>query len=307
MLKQEETSCLSGGGNNSWARACDTCRSAACTVYCKADSAYLCSSCDARIHAANKVASRHERVWVCEACERAPAAFLCKADAASLCATCDSDIHSANPLARRHHRVPIMPISGNIYGSPPTDPGGGGAHIFNVGHTHRGGEDDVVDDGFLTQDGDQETIDEDDEDEAASWLLLNPVKGSNSNNQEEGNNNNGMMFVGGEGVDEYLDLVDYNSYQENQFADHHHHYHRHHHQYNKDQQQQHYAVPHKSFGGDSVVPIRGAGEGKDHQLQHQHHPCFQLGLDYEVSSTGYGYTGSTSHSVRFLMNYYWLV
>lgn len=273
MLKQEDTSILSGGGNNSWARVCDTCRSAACTVYCKADSAYLCSSCDARIHAANKVASRHERVWVCEACEREPAAFLCKADAASLCANCDAEIHSANPLARRHHRVPILPISGNLYGgsTPTTDPGGGG------GHTGR--ED--VDDRFLTQDV-EETIDEDDEDEAASWLLLNPVKGSN--NQE--GNNNGMMFV-----DEYLDLVDYNSCQENQFA-------HHHNQYNKDQKQ-HYVVPdQKSFGGDSVVPIRGAGEGKDHhQLQLQYHQCFQLGLDFEASSTGYGYPGSTSHSV----------
>ncbi|KNA23803.1 hypothetical protein SOVF_021810 isoform A [Spinacia oleracea] len=143
MMKKEVP-----GDTNSWARVCDSCRSAPCTVYCRADSAYLCTSCDARIHAANQVASRHERVWVCEACERAPAAFLCKADAASLCATCDADIHSANPLARRHHRVPIMPV-GCVYG--PSD-------------------------GFLElPDGDDQTTDhEGDEDEAASWLLLNP-------------------------------------------------------------------------------------------------------------------------------------
>jgi len=91
-------------------------------VYCHADSAYLCSSCDARVHAANRVASRHERVWVCEACERAPAAFLCKVDAASLCSSCDAEIHSANPLASRHHRFPVLPILGPLLGEPDHEP-----------------------------------------------------------------------------------------------------------------------------------------------------------------------------------------
>lgn len=277
MLKQED------GGGNTWARVCDTCRSAACTVYCRADSAYLCTGCDARIHAANKVASRHERVWVCEACERAPAAFLCKADAASLCTTCDSDIHSANPLARRHHRVPILPIPGTLYGPPATDPGGS-----IIGQATEEAED-----GFLTQDVD-ETIDENDEDEAASWLLLNPVRNSNNNqNQNDNNNNNnniGMLF-GGEVVDEYLDLVEYSSCQENQYTSHH--------QYNN--HQPHYAVPQKVYGGgDSVVPVRsaGGGGGKE-QLQLQHQQSFQLGLEYEASNTGYGYPASMSHSVSF--------
>lgn len=218
-----------GGGNN-WARICDTCRSAASTVYCRADSAYLCSGCDSRIHAANRLASRHERVWVCEACERAPAAFICKADAASLCTACDADIHSANPLARRHHRVPILPISGTSHAPPATK----------------------LEDRFLAQEDGDETIDEEDEDEAASWLLLNPVK--NNNNQ-----NNGFLF-GGE-VDEYLDFVEYNSCPEqNQFSD----------QYNHHQHQQNYGVPQKSYGGDSVVPVQcGEAKGQVQHQKHQ--------------------------------------
>ncbi|CAN8256170.1 unnamed protein product [Cochlearia groenlandica] len=48
------------------AHACDTCRTTTCTVYCHADSAYLCTSCDAQVHSANRVASRHKRVLVCE-------------------------------------------------------------------------------------------------------------------------------------------------------------------------------------------------------------------------------------------------
>ncbi|XP_065854851.1 zinc finger protein CONSTANS-LIKE 2-like [Euphorbia lathyris] len=158
MMKKENTGDGdTGTGNNNWARVCDACRAAACTVYCKADSAYLCSSCDARIHAANRLASQHERVWVCEACERAPANFLCKADAASLCSACDASIHSANPLARRHQRVPILPIAGNFYGE-------------------RSNEELFV------------NMEDGEEDETASWLVLN--------NQVKKDNINEMLFGG---------------------------------------------------------------------------------------------------------------
>ncbi|KAL6324679.1 hypothetical protein AAG906_013492 [Vitis piasezkii] len=270
MLKDEGCNAdAAAGGGGGWARVCDTCRSAACTIYCRADSAYLCAGCDARIHAANRVASQHERVWVCESCERAPAAFVCKADAASLCATCDADIHSANPLARRHHRVPILPIAGCLYGPPATDPGG--TVVRSAAE---------ADNGFLGQEA-EETIDEEDEDEAASWLLLNPVK---NNNGSSNNQNNGLLF-GGE-VDEYLDLVEYNSCPENQFSD----------QYNQQQPPPHYSVPHKNYGGDRVVPVQcGEAKGQIHQ-QHQQQG-FHLGMEYESSKAAYSYNPSISHSV----------
>ncbi|GFY82896.1 CONSTANS-like 2 [Actinidia rufa] len=256
MLKEESSTVLDEGNNN-WARVCDTCLSAASTVYCRAESAYLCSGCDARIHSANRVASRHERVWVCEACERAPAAFICKADAASLCSSCDADIHSANPLARRHHRVPVLPITGCLYG-----PLAGGSLA-----------DPASDDGLLTQEAD-------DQDEASSWLLLNPVK--NNTNQ----NGNGFLF-GGEVVDDYLDLEEYNSCQENQFTE----------QYNQQQQQQYGIVSQKSFGGDRVVPVQ-CGEIKGQLHHHQQHHNYQLEvMEYESPKTGYGYPASISHSV----------
>ncbi|KAH6757664.1 hypothetical protein C2S52_023345 [Perilla frutescens var. hirtella] len=113
-------------GAETWsvtAKVCDSCRAASATVFCRADSAFLCVACDAKIHAANKLASRHGRVWVCEVCEQAPASFTCKADAAALCAACDRDIHSANPLARRHDRVPVVPFfdSASAVKSSPSD------------------------------------------------------------------------------------------------------------------------------------------------------------------------------------------
>ncbi|XP_007014105.2 PREDICTED: zinc finger protein CONSTANS-LIKE 5 [Theobroma cacao] len=100
------------GGWGMAAKTCDTCKSAAAAIFCRADSAFMCLNCDSRIHSGNNklVSSRHERVWMCEVCEQAPAAVTCKADAAALCVTCDADIHSANPLARRHERVPVEPF-----------------------------------------------------------------------------------------------------------------------------------------------------------------------------------------------------
>ncbi|CAK9265516.1 unnamed protein product [Sphagnum jensenii] len=91
-------------------KLCEACHASSAVVYCRADAAYLCVSCDGKVHGANKLASRHERVWMCEVCELAPAAVTCKADAAALCFSCDSDIHSVNALARRHERVPVIPF-----------------------------------------------------------------------------------------------------------------------------------------------------------------------------------------------------
>nr|XP_043627769.1 zinc finger protein CONSTANS-LIKE 4-like [Erigeron canadensis] len=92
------------------ATLCDSCKTTSASLFCRADSAFLCITCDGKVHAANKLASRHARVWLCEVCEQAPASVTCKADAAMLCVTCDHDIHSVNPLARRHERFPVTPF-----------------------------------------------------------------------------------------------------------------------------------------------------------------------------------------------------
>lgn len=139
-------------------KLCDSCKSSMATLFCQADSAFLCVKCDSKIHAANKLASRHARVWVCEVCEQAPAHVTCKADAAALCVTCDHDIHSANPLARRHERVPITPFydSATVANTNAVKPG-----VFNF-----------LEDRYLSDaDGDEVSTEEA---EAASWLLSNP-------------------------------------------------------------------------------------------------------------------------------------
>ncbi|KAI3799088.1 hypothetical protein L1987_34378 [Smallanthus sonchifolius] len=189
MLDHSGTLCLKTS-TTSWARVCDTCRSAPCTIYCRPDAAYLCTACDARIHAANKLqSSQHERVWVCEACEQAPSAFICKADAASLCTTCDADIHSANPLARRHHRVPVMPIPVALYGPQATDP----RSVMGLGVDSQSG--------FLSHEGDDE-----DESEAASWLLFDGPAVKSQNGKDSG-----FLFNGVGGDDEYLEFMEFGS------------------------------------------------------------------------------------------------
>ncbi|KAK9061801.1 hypothetical protein SSX86_018984 [Deinandra increscens subsp. villosa] len=278
MLDHSGTLCLKTS-TTTWARVCDTCRSAPCTIYCRPDAAYLCTACDARIHAANKLqSSQHERVWVCEACEQAPAAFICKADAASLCVTCDAEIHSANPLARRHVRVPVLPIPGALYG-----PRAGLGHVTHV--------EPQTQSEFLS-------VDEEDESEAASWLLFDgpPAAAVNKNEspiQNGKEDHNGFLFngEGGEEEDEYLEFMEFGG------GDHEDH---------NDQQcyDNNNKVPEKMYlDADSVVPVQ-----KNHHHNHdldqfhhhdfQNHHKFQVGVEYDQTANdgGYGYPPLT-HSV----------
>lgn len=150
-------------GKSYWgmsARPCDSCSTASALLFCRADSAFLCLACDAEVHGANRLASRHERVWMCEVCEQAPAAVTCKADAAALCAACDADIHSANPLARRHERVPVAPFFGEGGGAGGAGGGAGGGGLAEK----------VLD---ASEADDEELLRkaEEDEEEAESWLI----------------------------------------------------------------------------------------------------------------------------------------
>ncbi|XP_034917627.1 zinc finger protein CONSTANS-LIKE 4 [Populus alba] len=171
-------------------KLCDSCKSATATLFCRADSAFLCISCDSKIHAANKLASRHARVSVCEVCEQAPAHFTCKADAAALCVTCDRDIHSANPLASRHERVPITPFfdsSSTVHG--------GGAPV------------NLLEDRYFDEvDGGRGDVSRE-EAEAESWLLPNPGGGT-TKGVDSMDLNTGQYVFGSE-MDPYLDLDPY--------------------------------------------------------------------------------------------------
>lgn len=92
--------------------ACDFCAEVRSTVYCRADAARLCLSCDRHVHAANAVSRRHERTLLCDGCNLRPAALRCLTDNLSLCQSCDWDTHGSSPIASHHSRRTIECFTG---------------------------------------------------------------------------------------------------------------------------------------------------------------------------------------------------
>ncbi|CAI0397064.1 unnamed protein product [Linum tenue] len=92
---------------------CDVCEKAPATVICCADEAALCSRCDVEVHAANKLASKHQRLLLeslsnklppCDICQEKAAFIFCVEDRALFCKDCDEPIHSVGSLAANHQR-----------------------------------------------------------------------------------------------------------------------------------------------------------------------------------------------------------
>ncbi|KAI3716213.1 hypothetical protein L6452_23392 [Arctium lappa] len=92
---------------------CNVCEAAEATVLCCADEAALCLACDEKVHAANKLASKHQRVPLsnsnnqmpmCDICQETDGYFFCLEDRALLCRKCDVAIHSLNDLVSAHQR-----------------------------------------------------------------------------------------------------------------------------------------------------------------------------------------------------------
>ncbi|KAF8410500.1 hypothetical protein HHK36_003030 [Tetracentron sinense] len=93
---------------------CDVCEGDAAILFCAADEAALCRSCDEKVHMCNKLASRHVRVGLadpsdvprCDICENAPAFFYCEIDGSSLCLQCDMIVHVGGK--RTHGRYLVL-------------------------------------------------------------------------------------------------------------------------------------------------------------------------------------------------------
>ncbi|KAL2233386.1 UNVERIFIED_CONTAM: putative zinc finger protein [Sesamum indicum] len=62
-------------------------------VYCKADAAHLCLSCDAKVHSANALSYRHPRTLVCELCRFQPVLVRCLDHRMFMCQGCDTGHH----------------------------------------------------------------------------------------------------------------------------------------------------------------------------------------------------------------------
>uniref|UniRef100_A0A7N0T046 B box-type domain-containing protein n=1 Tax=Kalanchoe fedtschenkoi TaxID=63787 RepID=A0A7N0T046_KALFE len=115
---------------------CDVCNKDGASVYCPADEAALCASCDYGVHHANKLASSHYRFNLltpsakdtpnCDICQDKRAFLFCKQDRAILCSDCDASIHAANQLTQRHHRFLLTGVKlsakTNLYAAAGSDP-----------------------------------------------------------------------------------------------------------------------------------------------------------------------------------------
>nr|BAJ92502.1 predicted protein [Hordeum vulgare subsp. vulgare] len=96
---------------------CNACGAAEARVLCCADEAALCAACDEEVHAANRLAAKHQRVPLlpdaapnaaappkCDICQEASGYFFCLEDRALLCRDCDVAIHTVNSFVSAHQR-----------------------------------------------------------------------------------------------------------------------------------------------------------------------------------------------------------
>ncbi|GFP95809.1 B-box zinc finger protein 25 [Phtheirospermum japonicum] len=111
---------------------CDVCEKASATVICCADEAALCATCDVEVHAANKLASKHQRLLLncltnklpsCDICQEKTAFIFCVEDRALFCKDCDQPIHAANSRAANHQRFLATGIRVGLSGGCNTDSG----------------------------------------------------------------------------------------------------------------------------------------------------------------------------------------
>ncbi|KAK8964720.1 Zinc finger protein CONSTANS-LIKE 14 [Platanthera guangdongensis] len=94
--------------------ACDYCSEATAVIYCRADAARLCISCDRQVHAANALSRKHVRSQICDNCGAAASTVRCAAEKLALCQDCDLDAHAASAEAGvGHTRAAIEGFSGS--------------------------------------------------------------------------------------------------------------------------------------------------------------------------------------------------
>ncbi|KAL4314366.1 zinc finger protein CONSTANS-LIKE 14-like [Arachis ipaensis] len=87
---------------------CDYYDSKTAVLFCRADSAKLCISCDQHVHSANALSLKHVRSQICNNCRNEPATVRYATNNLVLCNDCDSDTHNSSTIAsslHTHHRL----------------------------------------------------------------------------------------------------------------------------------------------------------------------------------------------------------
>ncbi|KAJ7972901.1 CONSTANS-like zinc finger protein [Quillaja saponaria] len=92
-------------------RLCDYCGDSTALLYCRADSAKLCFSCDREVHSTNQLFSKHTRSQLCDACDASPATIHCSTENSVFCQNCDWERHNLS-LSEVHDRRPLEGFTG---------------------------------------------------------------------------------------------------------------------------------------------------------------------------------------------------
>lgn len=92
-------------------RPCDYCNNSTALLYCRADSAKLCFSCDREVHSTNQLFSKHTRSLICDSCNDSPATILCSTESSVFCQNCDWENHNLS-LSSPHERRPLEGFNG---------------------------------------------------------------------------------------------------------------------------------------------------------------------------------------------------
>ena len=82
-------------------RTCEFCGAPQPVVYCQADAALLCLSCDSKVHSANALFSRHSRTLLCDSCKQNPSFIRCLDHSMLLCQHCDSRLHNTSTAHKK--------------------------------------------------------------------------------------------------------------------------------------------------------------------------------------------------------------
>ncbi|KAI7756670.1 hypothetical protein M8C21_009652 [Ambrosia artemisiifolia] len=94
-------------------RLCDNCNNSTAILYCRADTAKLCLSCDRHIHSTNPLFTKHTRSLLCDTCHSSPASIFCSTHALVHCQNCDWETHNNNNNPSLvHDRRPLEGFNG---------------------------------------------------------------------------------------------------------------------------------------------------------------------------------------------------
>ncbi|XP_074278905.1 zinc finger protein CONSTANS-LIKE 13 [Silene latifolia] len=97
---------------NTQKRLCDFCGEKSALVYCRADSAKLCLSCDREVHCTNQLFTKHIRFQLCDSCDSSPASIFCCTEQSVFCQNCDYEVHNLPKCMDNHDRRPLEGFTG---------------------------------------------------------------------------------------------------------------------------------------------------------------------------------------------------